>query len=145
MFVVDLECSTGHAFEGWYDTSKEYEALADAGDVTCPLCGSSDVTRHLSTGGFLSTRRSPEPKPQPPVAPAAVPLEVQKAMAAVVQWVKKTHVDVGDGFAKTARAIHEGEEPARPIYGRATVDEERTLADLGIAFGKIPIPDIEQN
>jgi len=145
MFVVDLECPNRHAFEGWYDTSKEYEALADAGEVTCPLCGSADITRHLSTGGLLSTRRSPEPKPLQENKTQAVPLEVQKAMAAVLQWVKKTHVDVGDGFAKTARAIHEGEEPARPIYGRATADEERALADDGITFGKIPIPDIEQN
>jgi hypothetical protein len=60
MFVVDLECSTGHAFEGWYDTSKEYEVLAENSEVTCPLCGSAEITRHLSTGGFLSTRRSPE-------------------------------------------------------------------------------------
>jgi len=143
MFVVDLSCSAGHSFEGWYDSSDEYVSLAEKREVTCPLCGSDEIERHLSTGGFLSTRTPAEPARAP--IPAAVPLEVQKAMSAVVQWVRRTHEDVGDGFATTARAIHEEREPARPIYGRSTPDEERALREDGIAFGKIPVPDIERN
>ncbi len=50
--------------------------------------------------------------------------------------------DVGDGFAKEARAIHEGEAPERGIYGRASGKEVEALLDDGIPILPLP-PDPE--
>ena len=150
MFIVDLRCGGGHAFEGWYDSSNEYASIRDAGELTCPLCGRDDVERELSTGAIQTTKTQDRNARQTaramagPDAPA-MPLEMQKQLAKFVQHVRATHEDVGDQFADKARAIHRGEAPAAPIRGQATADEEAELAEEGVPFLKVPVPDIEVN
>ena len=49
---------------------------------------------------------------------------------------------VGDKFAEEARKIHFGETDPRGIYGEATPDEARSLAEDGVGFMPIPVfPD----
>ena len=49
---------------------------------------------------------------------------------------------VGDKFAEEARKIHFGETDPRGIYGEATPDEARSLAEDGVEFMPIPVfPD----
>jgi hypothetical protein len=45
---------------------------------------------------------------------------------------------VGERFAEEARKILYGEVDPHGIYGEATADESRELADEGIKFGRIP-------
>jgi len=45
---------------------------------------------------------------------------------------------VGERFAEEARRIHYGETDPHGIYGEASEDESRELADEGIEFGRIP-------
>jgi hypothetical protein len=70
---------------------------------------------------------------------------LQKKLSALLQEVRRTHEYVGTHFSKTATAIHRGEEEARPVYGESTPEEEEALAEEGIAFVKVPIPDIDLN
>jgi hypothetical protein len=63
----------------------------------------------------------------------------------VLSQVRRTHEYVGDAFSEKALAIHRGEDDARPIYGESTPDEEDELLREGVAFVKVPIPDIEKN
>jgi len=135
VFIVDLRCDAGHAFEGWYDSADEYRALADAREVSCPLCGSVAVERVPSATRISTTK----------TRGSGVPLDVQKALARVVQQVRATHEDVGEQFAKEATAIAKGDKEARPIRGTATPEEERRMAEEGVPFVKIPVPEIEEN
>ena len=49
---------------------------------------------------------------------------------------------VGDKFAEEARKIHFGETEARGIYGEATPEEAKSLAEDGVEFMPIPVfPD----
>lgn len=139
MFIIDLECASGHAFEGWYETSAEYESIRDADELSCPLCGSHDVVRVLSTGSIRTTKN--EARRETP----SMPLELQKQLAKVVQWVRNTHEDVGDQFVERAIAMHRGEEEHQPIRGQTDAEGEKRLADEGVPFAKIPVPDIERN
>jgi hypothetical protein len=45
---------------------------------------------------------------------------------------------VGDKFAEEARKIHFNETEQRGIYGEATPEEARELAEEGIAFQPLP-------
>ena len=45
---------------------------------------------------------------------------------------------VGARFAEEARRIHYGEADPRGIYGEASEEQLRELADEGISFGRIP-------
>lgn len=155
VYIVDLECEQGHKFEGWYDSAAELRALEARGDVTCPLCEapahtvptasrvSTSKTRHDDDRARAMTRVVPrEPAA---TAPVKMPLEMQQALAKVIQHVQKTHEDVGPAFTERALAIHRGEEPPKLIRGQASEEQEAQLADEGVPFLKVPIPDIEQN
>jgi hypothetical protein len=52
---------------------------------------------------------------------------------------------VGDRFAEEARKIHFGEADPRGIYGEATLEEARALAEDGVDFMPIPIFPDDQN
>ena len=158
MFVVDLVCEAGHLFEGWYDHSHDFAAARDAGELSCPTCGSSSVQQRPSFKGIVMRERAPStPRPPPPAPstspgsssspppPPALPLPVQRALSELLRVVRAHAEDVGDSFADTARAIHRGEQEARPIHGQATAEEHAALADEGVPFVVLPIPDIDQN
>ena len=48
-------------------------------------------------------------------------------------------------FATEAKAIHFGEAPERPIYGKTTQDEAKELAEEGIPFLPLPWNDDKLN
>ena len=138
MFIVDLKCDAGHRFEGWYETSTEYETIREDGDLTCPLCGSASIERLLSTGAIKTTKTEARQK-------TSIPLQLQQQLAKVVQHVRQTHEDVGDQFADKAIAMSRGEEQVRPIHGQSDAEGERRMTEEGVGFVKLPIPDIEKN
>ncbi len=47
MIVFDLKCSKGHTFEDWFGSTQEYESMKEMGELECPQCGDSDVTKGL--------------------------------------------------------------------------------------------------
>ena len=70
----------------------------------------------------------------------------QKRMMAEIRALTDKMKDgadyVGDKFAEEARKIHFGETDARGIYGEASADEAKGLAEDGVPFMPIPvIPD----
>ena len=149
MFVVDLECALGHTYEEWYENGEAFGHARDSGELACPACGSREVTQRLTFRGVMSARPAPR-APTRPAAPAsagppAMPIEVQKALSALLKAVRTHTEDVGEAFADKAIAIHRGDEEARPIHGTSTPEDEERLVDEGVPFAKIPIPDIDQN
>jgi len=52
---------------------------------------------------------------------------------------------VGDRFPEEARKIHFGEVEPRGIYGEATPEEARSLAEDGVEFMPLPIFPEDRN
>lgn len=57
MLVVDLHCSHGHHFEGWFASVDDLSSQKARGLLTCPVCGDHEVVRrpsapHLNTSGL---------------------------------------------------------------------------------------------
>ena len=55
MILYQLLCHKGHDFEAWFCDSGTYDQQVVAGDVACPFCGTSVVTKapmapHVATG-----------------------------------------------------------------------------------------------
>ena len=48
MKVLDLQCTQGHSFEGWFGSQDDYDAQRARGLVTCPVCNDSDIVKMLS-------------------------------------------------------------------------------------------------
>ena len=139
MKVLDLRCSNGHGFEGWFASEDDYMSQNGRGLVECPLCADRTVTRLPSAPRLnLSASRAAAERPLRPGPPQTADLQASW-MQAVRQMLASTE-DVGERFAEEARRIHYGESEQRGIRGRASADERRALGDEGIEVMTLPLP-----
>jgi hypothetical protein len=125
----DLKCANGDEFEAWFGSIADFDAQAARGDVMCPHCGSTHVEK-APMAPAVRTSRSKEARQERAVA---------MAMAAKVREHIKDNFDyVGDNFADEARKMHAGESDERAIWGQATPEEARELAEEGIPASPLP-------
>lgn len=134
MIVYDLVCrAAGHVFEGWFASGEAYDDQHARGLLSCPICGSGAVDKAAMAPRLSGTDTTPAIRPD---AVKAALAGMARAQAAILQRSD----DVGDGFAREARAIHNGDRPDRLIHGRATAAEARSLVEDGIPVLPLPLP-----
>lgn len=131
MILFKLKCDAGHEFEGWFRDGTAFSRQRARGQVTCPECGSSDIDKAPMAPRPL--RAAAAPAERPPCAE-----DVRCALQVLRRHVETHCENVGSQFATEARAIHDGTAKARGIYGDATTEESRSLAEDGIEFQTIP-------
>lgn len=130
MIRYALKCPEGHRFESWFQNADAFDALASAGRVSCPDCGATSVEKSLMTPDVRPARAAAKP-----LAPAS---EREKAIAELKRKVEAESEYVGPGFAREARAMHDGETPERPIYGEARAEEAMALIRDGVPVAPLP-------
>ena len=54
MIAYDLQCTKGHAFEGWFEDRKAYLDQKKKGLITCPICNVTSVDIVPSTFAIKS-------------------------------------------------------------------------------------------
>lgn len=121
MIRYTLTCDNAHRFDSWFQNADAFQALADAGRLSCTTCGSTKISKSLMTP-MVAAAAPPDPGP----------LEKFR------DHVEKTATYVGGSFAKEARAMHDGDTPDRAIYGEATRDEVRALVSDDIPVMPLP-------
>ena len=152
-----------HRFEGWFASVEDFDAQRGRGLLSCPLCGSADVTKQLSAPRLnlhaqaheqadADARRrdvaapsavavgSPPPKPM-----AMLSAEQQHVLRELIRQVVENTEDVGPAFAEEARRIHYKEAEARAIRGVATREEAEELAEEGIEVAQLPFPALDKS
>ena len=141
MIRFSLNCENDHDFDGWFRSSADYETQKKRGLVACPTCHSSKVDKALMAPAVATARKAEKV--------ALVANDAQHQMMAMMkelaQKVRQNADYVGDKFAEEARKIHFGEADARGIYGEATVEEARELAEDGVEFMPLPILPEDRN
>lgn len=133
MIKYALACDQGHAFEGWFSNSADYDDQAGRGLLECPLCGSRTIDKQIMAPAVAGTKAQ-----RGLDAPAPMQEMMMEALSRVRRHVEENFDNVGDAFAREARAIHEGEAEERGIYGEATPKEVRDLLADGIAVAPLP-------
>ncbi len=137
MIKYALGCAEGHEFESWFPDSAAYEKLRRRGLVTCPECGSIEVGKAIMAPAVVGAERAVVGRP----AEGLVDDKRREARAMIARLrheIETNTVDVGARFPELARAIHNGDEPERPIRGKASHDEARALIEEGV--GVMPMP-----
>jgi len=146
MILYRVVCPTGHEFDGWFRDSSSFDAQVEAGDVACPVCGATEVTKalmapNLAKSGALTPRARTDAQNDLSKA--------QQRMAKAVRKIRdhvETHFDyVGPRFAEEARRIHHGESKERGIYGEATGTEVKELTEEGVQVAPLPDPPEKAN
>lgn len=146
MKVLNLQCSHGHAFEGWFASHEDYESQRERGLVACPVCNDAEVSKMPSAPRLNLGHETPCPRPAP-AASATVqdlaqmgPQQLQAAWMKMVRHIMASTQDVGTQFAEEARKIHHGEAEQRNIRGQATLEETEALLEEGIGVLPLPVP-----
>jgi hypothetical protein len=130
MILFKLRCAAGHEFEGWFRDNAAFDRQHARKLIACPDCGDTEIEKAVMAPRLA---RSEKNAPTPPS-----PGEMRRALQQLRKHVETNCDYVGPGFAEEARRIHRGEVEAHGIYGEATKDESRALADEGIEVASIP-------
>lgn len=130
MIRYNLRCEKGHDFDGWFRSSDAFASLNAAGQVSCAQCGSAKVEKALMTPAVAA-----EPAPRPLATPRS---PAEAALEKLRRHVEENSDYVGLSFVEEARAMHEGERPARAIHGEARPEEARKLIEEGVPVAPLP-------
>ena len=130
MILFALRCSADHEFDGWFRDGAAYETQSAAGEIACPVCGSTEIGKAPMAPRVARSRGGEVPAPSPE--------QLRRALQEVRRRVEANCEYVGERFAAEARRIHAGEADPRGIYGEATADEAESLAEDGVQFARIP-------
>jgi hypothetical protein len=133
MIVFTLACGADHRFEAWFKDSAAYETQATTGAIACPFCNDTAIRKapmapNLATSGGDKSNSSEQRAEE----------VAREILSEIREQVEANCDNVGDRFAEEARRIHYGETKQRGIYGEATSDESRELAEEGVEFHKLP-------
>ena len=129
MIRYDLRCENGDEFDAWFGSMADYDKQAERGQIACPHCGSTHVEKAPMAPAVRTSRKKEAQKAR----------AVAMAMAQKVREHIKENFDyVGDKFADEARKMHSGESEERAIWGEATPEEARELAEEGIPASPLP-------
>ena len=135
MILFDLRCADGHDFEAWFRDGATYDRQAQAGEISCAICGSTEVSKALMAPAVASGPKRDEEQ-------AA---RILKKWRAVQRHIETNFDHVGRQFPEEARKMHYGEIEHRSIYGEASPDEAKALAEEGVPFHPLPILPDERN
>ena len=131
MIVFNLICNTcSTEFEGWFENSKEFANQKRKKMISCPSCSSNSIQKSLMAPNLSKKTNSKDSK------------QIKKTMATNIKKFKKIiekNFDyVGDKFTEEAKKIKYGESDERPIYGEATLEQTKELAEEEINV--VPLP-----
>ena len=127
MIAFDLQClDGGETFEAWFGSNADYERQRSGGLVQCPVCQSSNVSK----------------APMAPRVPRKGADNSLARLAAMQSELLKNSRWVGDEFAETARAMHNGEMEREQVYGSASLEQAKSLVDDGVSVAPLPLPVI---
>jgi hypothetical protein len=159
MIRYALVCDNGHDFESWFSDSAAFEKQAKRKLVTCPHCGSAKVEKAIMAPRIAGGRKR-DAVIEAPAEAAPAPAAAEKAPVAMLspqerefraklkelrEHLTKNADDVGPKFPEQARKMHYGEIKHRSIYGVASPQDAKDLAEEGIEFHPLPILPDERN
>ena len=154
MIRYALVCDKAHSFESWFADSNAYDKQAKRKLIACPQCGSTAVEKAIMAPRLATSKRRKAPA-EMPAAPAAdkAPVamlspqerELRSKLKELRDHLTKNADNVGPKFPEEARKMHYGEIEHRSIYGEASPNDAKALAEEGIEFHPLPILPDEQN
>jgi hypothetical protein len=150
MIRYALVCDNKHSFESWFADSAAYDKQAKRGLVTCPQCGSAEVEKAIMAPQLANTKkRGKATVTSAPAEPVAMlspqETELRQKLKEIRDHLTKNSEHVGPKFSEEARKMHYGEIEHRSIYGEASPEQAKELAEEGVEFHPLPVLPDERN
>lgn len=160
MIKYTLVCDKGHDFESWFADSAAYDKQAKRKLIACPVCQSVKVEKAIMAPRLATSKQrrgtefsvppteSRAPAPEAPTPVAVISPQEQEFRTKLKELrdhLIKNSENVGAKFPEQARKMHYGEMEHRSIYGVASPDEAKDLAEEGIEFHSLPVLPDDRN
>ena len=137
MIVFNLTCKTCKlSFEGWFDSSKDFNKQKKKKILTCPSCNSLKIDKALMAPNLSKKSNSKNQKIKKTIA---------SNISKLKKIVEKNFDYVGDHFAEEAKKIKYGESKDRSIYGEATIEQTKELIEEEIDIMPLPFTPKKNN
>ena len=134
MIKYNLKCHNNHEFESWFSNSQEFEKLKKKKLLQCIYCPSIKIIKSI-----MSPMISVISKKRIDTIKLEKNLRGEKAkLLKIRNYIEKKFEYVGQNFSKEVRDIYYDKKSKRAIYGSATNDERKELAEEGIGFINVP-------
>ena len=140
-------CSNEKEFDGWFKSIEAYENQKLQGLINCPICGSDNVVKSLTTPSLKinKNKTSDNKNKQHKNLKNNVnflanenPDNISTLLRTLKREVQKNSTFVGYEFVSQVRSMKEGKIKEKPIHGQATNKEIQELSDEGIDVVNIP-------
>ena len=153
LICKSLYCSNQNSFDGWFQNIEAYQNQKSKGLILCPLCGSDDIIKSLTTPSFrLSKVKSSETEVEQkevdnknlrkPVRSNDKTNDISILLRAMKKEIQKNSEFVGNDFVKEVRSMQVDKTKERSIHGHGTKKEIEELKDEGVDVLNVPwIPD----
>ena len=153
LICKSLYCSNQNSFDGWFQNIEAYQNQKSKGLILCPLCGSDDIIKSLTTPSFrLSKAKSTDTEVEQKevdnknlrksVRSNDKTNDISILLRAMKKEIKKNSEFVGDDFVKEVRSMQVDKTKERSIYGHGTKKEIEELKDEGVDVLNVPwVPD----
>ena len=132
MIRFSMKCNNDHSFDSWFQSSDAFEKLANSGLLSCIHCGDRNISKSVMAPK-ITTKKIKDKRSL--TAPKG---DIEKALAKLKLEVEKNSDYVGMNFATEARAMHDGDQPSRSIYGEAKPEEAKALIEDGVPVTPLP-------
>ena len=149
LICKSLYCSNQNNFDGWFQNIEVYQNQKSKGLILCPLCGSDNIVKSLTTPSFrLSKVKSSETEVEQkqvdgknlrkPIKLNNKLNDISILLRAMKKEIKKNSEFVGDDFVKEVRSMKVDKTKERSVYGHGTKEEIEELKEEGINVLSVP-------
>ena len=134
MIKYILKCHNDHEFESWFSNSEEFEKLNKRKLLECIFCSSKKIEKSIMAPMISNTKNKD------------IKFDIidkdyyerKNKLLQIRKFIEKNFDYVGEDFSKKVREIYYDKKNNKAIYGTATLDERKELAEEGIDLFSIP-------
>ena len=139
-------CSQNKEFDGWFQNIEAFENQKKQGLITCPICGSDEIVKLLTTPSLNTTKKFKDVKnkinstliAEDNLMANANLKNVSTILRTIKKEIQKNSTFVGKEFVSQVRSMKEGKIKEKPIHGHGSNKEIQELRDDGIDVLNIP-------
>ena len=134
MIKYNLKCENDHEFESWFSNSNEFDKLNKKNLLECIFCSSNKIKKSIMAPMISGSKL----KDEGDELFDKDSFKQRKNLIKLREHIEKNFEFVGDKLSEKIRDIYYDKNSKKSIYGTATPEERKELAEEGIDLLSIP-------
>ena len=134
MIKYNLRCHNNHEFESWFSDSHEFDNIKKKNLLECIYCSSKKINKSIMAPMVSNSKNKDL---QFDIINNDFKNKKNKLLQ-IRKYIEKNFDYVGKDFSKKVREVYYDKKNKKAIYGTATIEEKKELAEEGIDLYSVP-------